>query len=222
MSYTALIIEPRKHAAMQFVLTNFYENLDERWNFLIYHGIENEDWMKELVNTFSEGNKRRTEIRKLDFVNILPHQYSAIMVNPAFIKSIPTEVFLVFQTDTMISSVHKDLIYNYMEYDYVGAPWPDGNVGNGGLSLRKRSKMLEIAEKAPYSPPYGEDLFFSFAMGIVDVYKPSFEKAKEFSIETIYNPISFGIHKAWRWTNKVTEEQCPGYTTLVALNLAYY
>lgn len=41
-----------------------------------------------------------------------------------------------------------------MQYDYVGAPLPlhfelnlGTLVGNGGLSLRKKSKMLEVARK---------------------------------------------------------------------------
>ena len=118
----------------------------------------------------------------------------------------------------MISSKFKEFLYDFMEYDYVGAPWENGDVGNGGLSLRRRSKMLEIAEKAPYDPPYGEDMFFSGAMGMVAVKKPTFEEAKRFSIETVYSEAAFGVHKAWRWMDTVREEQCPGYGELLRLN----
>ena len=207
-----MILEPRCHPAMEFVLRNFLENLDGRWRFLIYHGTENEAWMKSLVGGC--GAADRIELRNLGVANLLPHEYSKLMVSPDFIRAIPTEVFLVFQTDTMISSKYKEWIYDFIEYDYVGAPWFNGDVGNGGLSLRRRSKMLEVAEKAPYVPPYGEDLFFSGAMGMVAVKKPPFEEAKRFSIETVYSEAAFGIHKAWRWTDKVTEEQCPGYGEL--------
>jgi hypothetical protein len=40
--YTAVIIEPLRHPALQFVLKNFLENLDERWGFLVFHGADNE------------------------------------------------------------------------------------------------------------------------------------------------------------------------------------
>jgi len=216
--YTAMILEPRQHPAMEFVLRNILENLDSRWSILIYHGTENEEWMKGIVDTVASD---RIELRNLGVANLMPHEYSKLMVSPDFIRAIPTEMFLVFQTDTMISSKYKDWIYDFMDYDYVGAPWANGDVGNGGLSLRRRSKMLEVAEKAPYVPPYGEDMFFSGAMGVVAVKKPSFEEAKRFSIETVHSEAAFGVHKAWRWMNTVREEQCPGYGELVRLNLNY-
>jgi hypothetical protein len=63
-------------------------------------------------------------------------------------------MFLVFQLDTLISDVYHSKIYDFMQYDYVGAPLPlhfelnlGTLVGNGGLSLRKKSKMLEVARK---------------------------------------------------------------------------
>jgi hypothetical protein len=216
--YTAMILEPRQHPAMEFVLRNFLDNLDERWNILVWHGTENGEWMKAIVN--ASGNAERVELRNLGVVNLLPHEYSRLMVSPSFIRSIPTEIFLIFQTDSMISSKYKDFIYEFIQYDYTGAPWPNGAVGNGGLSLRRRSKMLEIAEKGSYSPPCGEDMFFSETS--VTTSKPSFEQAKRFSIETVYSEAAFGVHKAWIWTDKVTEEQCPGYQELRRLNKGYH
>jgi hypothetical protein len=55
---------------------------------------------------------------------------------------------LIFQLDTLLSEQYKNNIYNFLDYDYVGAPWAfNHKVGNGGLSLRKKSKMLEILNK---------------------------------------------------------------------------
>ena len=57
---------------------------------------------------------------------------------------------LVYQEDTML--FHND-ISPFLHYDYIGAPWPvsqDDNsygVGNGGFSLRTKSKMLECIDK---------------------------------------------------------------------------
>lgn len=70
------------------------------------------------------------------------------MTNINLYENIPTETFLIFQTDTLINPKYKDLIYEFIDYDYVGAPWiSNGDVGNGGLSLRKKSKMIEIIKK---------------------------------------------------------------------------
>jgi hypothetical protein len=41
--YTALIIEPRKHKALEFVLKNFLENLSNEWSIIIFHGNLNKN-----------------------------------------------------------------------------------------------------------------------------------------------------------------------------------
>ena len=42
---------------------------------------------------------------------------------------------------------NKDIINDFIGFDYVGAPLKCGLVGNGGLSLRRKSKMLEIIDQ---------------------------------------------------------------------------
>jgi len=142
-------------------------------------------------------------------------------VSKFFYEKIPTEMFLVFQTDTMICSNFKENIYNFMNYDYVGAPWNYGEVGNGGLSLRRKSKMLEILEKCKYYND-NEDLYFSKGCENVTYNKPSVEKAKQFSIEHLYSNDSFGVHKPWLYINEADKvklnDQCEGYNKLVELN----
>lgn len=229
--FTALIIEPRKHKALEFVLRNFLTNLDSRWNFLIYHGTENEEWLANLLNQKFTDEIKRITVKNLRIQNVPKHLYNIIMTDALFIRNIPTEIFLVFQTDTLICAPHRNLIVKFLKYDYVGAPWSNGiyfrhmqcrGVGNGGLSLRKRSKMLEIAAKFPYQHGWPEDLYFS---GIfegfpkdIEIYKPSETEAMEFSIETIYSKRSFGIHQPWPYLSDISEEQCPGYLELKNLN----
>lgn len=222
--YTAIMIEPREHPAMRFVLHNYFQGLDSRWNFILYHGIDNEYWLKNMVKTVFSSNMNRITFRMININNLTLDQYSSIMVSEQFIQTIPTEMFLIFQTDSMICMPYKDTIYDYMKYDYVGAPWHETirppwktHVGNGGLSLRRKSKMLEIVRNIQYIPGYPEDMYFSEGCDTLGMKKPGWEKAKEFAIETQMSAKSFGVHKSWRWTN-VTEQQCPGYSELVRLN----
>ena len=65
------------------------------------------------------------------------------------------DYILVYQTDCWIYEDRLDYFVS-LGYDYYGAPWPHHNdtVGNGGFSLRKVSKMIEITEK--YPPIQGE------------------------------------------------------------------
>ena len=108
-----------------------------------------------------------------------------------------------------------------MEYDFIGAPFLKSSndtpncVGNGGLSLRTKRKMIEIIKKYSLEdtqvnsstlnymryqnltlPP--EDVYFSKNMQ--DYYEgdvADWDTAYSFSSEQIFNPNSFGGHKYW-------------------------
>jgi hypothetical protein len=54
---------------------------------------------------------------------------------------------------------------------------------------------------------------------VVDLKKPSFEDAKDFSIELVDNNKSFGIHKAYSYLDvKKIGEWCPEIIQLKELN----
>jgi len=199
--YTAVIIEFRQHKALSYVLNNFLENLSNEWNFIIFHGNLNKDFVKEIIDTKLNIYKERITTFHIYYNNLFPYEYSKLLINETIIyDNIPTETFLLFQADTIIIKKNKDFINDFLKYDYVGAPWGCGpnDVGNGGLSLRKKSKMLEIIEKENVerrNEP--EDVFFSRSEK-VSLYKPNPLEASRFSIENFIgcgNP--FGCHKAW-------------------------
>jgi len=222
--YTAVIIEPRKHKALEFVLENFAENLSNDWDFIIFHGNLNKDYIIKILNSNSilKENMCRIKLINLNVDNLTIKDYNNLLVSKELYKKIPTEIFLIFQTDSIICKTNKDLINNFLEYDYVGAPWKKNKtVGNGGLSLRKKSKMIEIIENCPYvNQP--EDVYFSGSCPEIFRSKPDFEDAKEFSVEKIFNDKSFGVHKAWEnlngddYVNKV--KTCDGLDTLRELH----
>jgi hypothetical protein len=61
------------------------------------------------------------------------------------------DYILIYQTDCWVFEDRLDYFIE-MGCDYYGAPWPHHNdtIGNGGFSLRKVSKMLEITNKYDY------------------------------------------------------------------------
>ena len=208
--YTAIIVEPREHKALNYVLTNFYNNLSDEWQIIVFHGNNNIDYVKNIINN-NNFNTTRIKLINLKVNNLTIPEYCKLFYNKWLYDNIPTETFLVFQTDTLICPRHKDLINDFLKYDYVGAPWGTDMlkdiinvyggkdlVGNGGLSLRKKSKMLDILNK--YSTRHkdgwliNEDVFFS----VHAKNKPSADEAKNFSIEGIYNDKAFGVHKAYK------------------------
>lgn len=194
--YTAVIIEPRDHKALEFVLNNFLTNLSDEWTFIIFHGNKNILYVNDILKKLDTSYRNKITLKNLNVDNLTLPEYNNLLVSKDFYDKIPTEVFLIFQTDSIICSDYKDLINDFIKYDYVGAPWKGGNVGNGGLSLRRKSKMLEIIDKCEYKDE-PEDVFFGTSCPDIKRNTPQYEDAKKFSMETIYNDISFGVHKPW-------------------------
>ncbi len=201
--YTALIIEPRKHNALEYVLNNFTINLDNKlWNFVIYCSLYNKQFVEEIKNKLNID----IDIIPICNQNLTIPDYNYLLTNKKFYEVISTDLVLIFQTDTLI--LNKDIIYDFLKYDYVGAPWfNEKAVGNGGLSLRNKNKMIEIIDKKGVCKE-NEDFYFSFPRNYnIEINKPNFEEGKRFSVEQCFHEKSFGIHKVWRNLKKEDYQQ---------------
>ena len=136
----------------------------------------------------------------------------------------------------------KNNIDTFLQYDYIGAPWPvnqDDNlygVGNGGFSLRTKEKMIECIEKInPKNLKLGnstknymkstkstfvpEDVYFSkslidFELGRVATR----DAALNFSQETQISESPLGGHNFWLAEGKITKK----YITTLNLGTNYY
>jgi hypothetical protein len=120
-SYTAVIVEPRKHKALSFVLNSFLTNLSDKWNIIIFHGKINEQFVKNIINEEMPRFKKRITLENLGVDNLSITQYNELLTSESFYEKIPTEIILIFQTDTMINDKNKEKIDEFIKYDYVGA-----------------------------------------------------------------------------------------------------
>ena len=209
--YTAVIIEPRKHKALEFVLCNALENLSEEWQVILFHGTKNRDYVKGIMERFVSLGVENLKLVELDVENLNQVTYSELLASKEIIYDhIETDYMLVFQTDSMIFTEHKDLIYQFieMDIDYVGAPWlvcgypPTRErdfIGNGGMSLRKVKTMRKIMLRYQWNPngEWHEDLFFTKPYPGIECKKPPYEMAKQFCVDEVFSPISFGCHRPW-------------------------
>lgn len=98
------------------------------------------------------------------------------------------EYALIYQTDCWVFEDKLDYFID-MGYDWYGAPWPFWNnqVGNGGLSLRKVSKMIEIVDSYSYDGKIyfkNEDTWFCKIHGDKMNICP-YEIAVNFSLERV-------------------------------------
>jgi hypothetical protein len=132
------------------------------------------------------------------------------------------DFILILQTDAIVLRDDLD-VWMSKPFDYIGAPWPDGNelfvnlgrfegefgkrvkvyVGNGGLSLRRVKKCLSLLNEFPVAVSVflntgsSEDLFFSY-MGALsaDFIIPNEITASLFSMElkpAYYYQVNGGI-----------------------------
>ena len=220
--YTAIIIEPRKHKALEFVLNNMLECLSNEWNIVFFHGINNIEYSGNIVNKLNSIHNNRITIVKLNIDNLNHISYSKLLATKSVIYDyINTEYFLVFQTDSMILKSNSHLMDSFLnkDYDYIGAPWLITNyyptkerdfIGNGGFSLRKTETMLKIIESQEWNEniePCHEDLYFTKKYDNIQVIKPSYEDAKLFCVDEVFTHMTMACHNFWRrpYSNQLYE-----------------
>lgn len=205
--YTAVIVDSRITDLFNIVLDNFYSKLDNRWDFIIYVTNSNFDFVKDLINTTFTNEKNRTTIIKLDLNHIDIKTYNKLLISNDFYKNIHTEIFLIFQLDSLLSDIYYKYIYYFMKYDYIGSPFYYNNniyVGCGGLSIRKKTKMLEIINNIDYynkNNDLPEDVFFC---DYHSINKAPVDEALLFCSGGYFHPYSVGMHQTFRY---ITEEQ---------------
>jgi hypothetical protein len=206
--YTAIIVEPRKHKALWFVINNALENLSDEWKIVLFHGTKNVEYAKGVE---TKCNSPRLQLVGLPVENLNQRTYSELLATKSVIyEYIDTEYFLVFQTDSMIIKKNKDKINTFlqMDIDYVGAPWLQTQytptkerdfIGNGGFSLRKTSTMKKIMELYPYNQNdvWYEDLYFTKPVPGISLKKPNYDIAKQFCVDEVFDDSSLAVHQVW-------------------------
>jgi len=114
----------------------------------------------------------------------------------------PAEHLLVFQPDSIFCANAPRTLNDFLEWDWIGAPWSKTATygGNGGLSLRKISKILKVLEKENRSHGDGalEDLWLSSRLNALPGAKmPNADTSKTFSVESVWDEAPLGYHIGW-------------------------
>ena len=193
----AVIVEFRNDMFLRHVIQIAIHHLAPKgFAFVFVHGTEN----ALLAKTFIEPLGVR--IWQLPRKNIDASEYSGLLISRWFWDKLQSEHILLYQIDTYIR--HGN-IEPFLEYDYVGAPWEPSQctwvtsksrVGNGGLSLRRRSAMLRCLDTRPPRYDSSEDMYFSQTCEDL-LHLPSTDVARSFAVETWEHPDPLGFHKPW-------------------------
>ena len=148
--------------------------------------------------------------------------YNLLMLSKSFYERfLEYEYILIYQLDAFVFD-DRLTYFCQLNYDYIGAPWLDGmyqyiddkhciwKVGNGGLSLRRVRKAIQILEAEKERLVHyklNEDLFFATAESEFFRVAPieaainfAFERNVEQCFEMNNHRLPFGCH-AWERYN---------------------
>ena len=216
----AVLVEFRSAHQIIAIVFNINQHLPSTWPVLIFHGKENENFIRNstLASLIASG---KVILSRMEVV-YNRSRTNELFTTPAFWKRIPAEKILLFQIDTVMCSNSRHKITDYLQYDYIGAPWDfpwfeydrKYNVGNGGFSLRSRNKTLELLALIPYNKVMPEDVWYAQNMHRVNASIAPAEIAKTFSVESVYYERPVGVHR-FPWSCEFRAklaETCPEAT----------
>ena len=215
--YETVMIEFRIFPHLEFLIRKIVLSFPS-WRHTVICGNTNFNSLKNIIYMINININVKINLIKLDIENIKPSEYSKLITNIDFYNHFEGEKLLFYQEDSLI---FHNKIEKYLKYDYIGAPWPEKQndnlkgVGNGGFSLRSKTKILEclntikpkdleISESTleymrnTKSNIIPEDVYFSktminYKIGLV----ADRNIAKEFSQETQLAIDPLGGHNWW-------------------------
>jgi hypothetical protein len=123
-----------------------------------------------------------------------PHLYSTILA--------PAEHLLIFQPDSIFCANSPKTVNDFLEWDWIGAPWSKTAQygGNGGLSLRKISRILDVLgnQSRPHNDGALEDLWLTDRLRKLEgAHMPNATISKSFSVESVWDETPLGYHVGW-------------------------
>ncbi|KAI1355745.1 hypothetical protein F5Y01DRAFT_326264 [Xylaria sp. FL0043] len=149
-SKVALLIENRALPTLAPLLLHFIAVVPPDWRFRFMGSPESVARLNG-----SHAVRSQVDSGKLDLTHIPTNtstsggeMISRFLTNLWVYETLlsPAEWLLVFQTDSILCANSRQNLNDFLDYDWVGAPWnPSSRFGgNGGLSLRRVSAIIEV------------------------------------------------------------------------------
>ena len=198
--YLAVIVDDRASLSVINAVTNVLQHIPKDWKVQMITLKEN--WLfynKSSLKSYIE--KHRVFFTELDrSANGLPSDkyINPILTSASFWHQVQGEQVLLFQFDSVLCSNSPWKITDFLDYDFIGAPWAVGGCCNGGLSIRNRTKILQMLESpwiSFYRREQNEDYWFTDNLPSFNGRIAPISIAKRFSVETIYHSRPFAVHK---------------------------
>ena len=199
--HIAVLVEFRTTDHIISAVHNVNYHIPSTWPIQIFHGKENEGFIRNsTLQPLIESGKV--------FLTLMNTVYgksrtNELLTDSNFWKRVRGEKVLFFQIDSIMCSSSPHKVADFLQYDYIGAPWDLSfftfdrkyRVGNGGFSLRSRSKLLALLELIPYDNKFPEDVWYAQNLHRVNGSIPPIEIAKMFAVESMYYERPVGVHR---------------------------
>ncbi|KAK3996113.1 hypothetical protein QBC44DRAFT_339788 [Cladorrhinum sp. PSN332] len=171
-SKVALLIENRPNPILAPLMLHFIGVVPPDWRFRFMGSFESVEHINK-----SAAIRSHVKSGKLDLTYIPSNmttgsqeEISRFLTTLWLYETVlqPAEWLLVFQTDSILCANSKRNLNEYLDYDWVGAPWSTNARygGNGGLSLRRVSSIVDVLrnqKRIDGSDP--EDVWLSDRLG---------------------------------------------------------
>lgn len=137
-TYAAVIVETREVAGFGQIVRNHLRYLPTDWKLEVYCADSN----KAFVERELEGLQYNLHTGIV--INTVM-DYNRLFLSRSFWEGmLAYKRVLIFQSD---SEILRHGIEEFLQYDYVGAPWKlNFRGGNGGLSIRNPAAMIEALD----------------------------------------------------------------------------
>lgn len=146
----ALLIENRPDPILAPLMLHFISVVPPDWRFRFMGSIESVEWINRSVAI-----QEQVSAGKLDLTYIPSNmttgsqeEISRFLTTLWLYETVlqPAEHLLIFQTDSILCANSRKNLNDFLDYDWIGAPWnPEGGFGgNGGLSIRRVSAMIQV------------------------------------------------------------------------------
>lgn len=196
-----MIVERRCHPNLEFCIKNAVY-FARGFSLYIFCSYANLEFVKTIC-----GNQK-------DSVHIIPvfetigtpeegkEVYNKLLCDKEFWNLIQADVCLTIETDSYLRAPLPESIF---EYDYVASKWPwsRDEPGGGGLSIRKRSMMLDICERTEGPVDIMQDSFVSNGVVAYRYTYPTWEQSQEYFSEGGYFPRACGVHQWWTFIGQL-------------------
>ncbi|KAG9237499.1 hypothetical protein BJ875DRAFT_148823 [Amylocarpus encephaloides] len=202
----AFLVETRPLPHLPALFAHMTSVIPSEWTFRFMGTLEVIEFMRSYPLLL-----RLEKAGKLTFLD-LPSNYtledrqtiSQMFTDDHLYRDIlaPAEHLLVFQPDSIFCAASPRTLNDFLEYDWIGAAWAkDAQYGgNGGLSLRKVSKILQVLEKDKRKHGDGalEDLWLSDRLNRLPNSRMAVANvSKTFSVESVWDDAPLGYHVGW-------------------------